>query len=171
MQMAQEIIGKPVISMDDGVNLGKVRDLYFDPNVERLVALSLGGGGLFGARGRLIELDQISVMGEDVVLIQSAETVQKKNEATRSNEWVSYGKLHYRSIRTDGGTPIGDIEDVTLNEEGRVLDFRLGFVHVRGPIRQSRRVPRGAMLDAGNDSGKMTVRLAEAEEELAVAAS
>lgn len=171
MQTAQETIGKPIISMDNGADVGKVRDLYFDPNVERLVGISLGGGGIFGARSRLIDLDQVAALGEDVVLIQGADSVQKKNETTHSDAWVSYSKLHYRFLQTAGGTPIGDLEDVTLNEDGCVLNFRLGFVHVSGPIRQSRSVPRAARLDVGNDSGKMRVRLAEVEEDLVAAAS
>src|SRR5687768_9958451 len=120
MQTAHEVIGKQVISIDHGEAQGKVRDLYFDPQLQHMTGLSLGGGGIFGARSKSIRLENVAVLGNDAVLVNSSSDVQDASEVTETATWVRLSDLRGWDVQTSGGTPIGKLDDVTLGEDGRV---------------------------------------------------
>ena len=72
---------------------------------------------------------------------------------------------------TPGGTKVGQIGDVILDQEARVSRFRLSKVFVAGTIAEDPTIPRGAMLDTGGVDGVMTIDLPKAEQPEAVSAS
>ncbi|MCC6455968.1 MAG: PRC-barrel domain-containing protein [Caldilineaceae bacterium] len=165
MQTAQEVIGKQVISIDQGAVLGKVRDLYFDPQLQRLVALSLGGGGIFGSHPKSVQLENVVVLGNDAVLVKSASDVQEGGEGDAAAAWMRLHDLRGREVTTTGGTPIGKLDDVTLGEDGQVLDIMLAWTRVEGPIGKTNMVTRRSVVDAGAETQAITIDLAMAEQE------
>lgn len=164
MQMGQDIIGKTVISLDTGKTLGQVKDLYFDASVKNLVALYLGHEGLLSRKTRVIRFSQIAVLGEDVILVKSAESVEEKNLIDGADAWVSRSELHGRKVTTTGRTPIGRIDDLTMGDNGMVMDFTLIWTQIGGPIGESHLLARSAVTDPGNDIDVMQVDLAVAEQ-------
>jgi uncharacterized protein YrrD len=165
MQTAHELTGKQVISIDHGEAQGKVRDLYFDPQLQYLVALSLGGGGIFGARPKIIRLENVAVLGNDAVLIKSSNDVQDPTQVEETATWIRLSDFRGSDVRTSGGTPIGKVDDVTLGEDGRVLDILLAWTRVGGPIGASNMVTRRAIVDVGTENHIITIDLAAAEQE------
>ena len=165
MQTAHELIGKQVISIDHGEAQGKVRDIYFDPQLQRLVALSLGGGGIFGARPKIIRLENVAVLGNDAVLVKSSDAVQDPAEVEETATWLRLGDIRGWDVRTSGGTPIGKVDDVTLGEDGRVLDILLAWTRVGGPIGASNMVTRRAVTSVEAERHLITIDLAAAEQE------
>jgi len=51
-----------------------------------------------------------------------------------------------------------------LDGEARITGFSLGKVFVEGPVAESRRIMKGAVVDTGRDDGVMTVDLSKAEQ-------
>jgi uncharacterized protein YrrD len=168
MQTGNEIVGKPVVTLDNGEMLGKVRDLYLDAQLENLVALSLGGGGLFGVRTRVVPLASVTCLGEDVVLIKSSTGVYDQGEIEETSTWQRRSKVRGRKVETPGGTPIGTIDDITIDGDGRVRDYTLAWTQVGGPIGQSHLLMKEAVLDPGSETGVMRVDLRAAEEHASV---
>jgi uncharacterized protein YrrD len=168
MQTGSEIVGKPVVSVDNGEMLGKVRDLYFDRQLEKLVALSLGGGGLFGVRSKVVHLSNVNCLGEDVVLVESSTTVYDDSEIEERSNWQRRSKIRGRKVETPGGTPIGTIDDITIDHDGRIRDYTLAWTQVGGPIGRSHLLLREAVLDPGSETGVMMVDLRAAEEHASV---
>ena len=101
-----------MVSVDNGEMLGKVRDLYFDSQLESLVALSLGGGGLFGARTKVVLLSNVNCLGEDVVLVESSTAVHDDSEIEEGSNWQRRSKARGRKVETPGGAPMGTIDDI-----------------------------------------------------------
>lgn len=163
MQSGQDVIGKTVVSLDSGKIIGSVKDLYFDAPLNTLVALYLGREGLLQRATKVVRFSEIAVLGDDVILVHSSESVQDKNTFEDAGDWVSRSELHGRKITTSGGTPIGRIDDITLGDNGMVLDFTLIWTQVGGPIGDSLLITRRAVLDAGHELDVMTVDLTTAE--------
>jgi hypothetical protein len=42
MRLGKDLLDKPIISLTDGRNVGKVKDLYLDEQLEKITALYLG---------------------------------------------------------------------------------------------------------------------------------
>lgn len=165
MRFGKDLIGKSIVSMDEGRIIGTVRDIYLDSNLERLIGLHLGREGLISRKSKLIPRTAIAVMGVDVILTKTSDVVTDDKVHEGAADWVLLDKLQGREVDTSGRTKVGHIGDVILNEDAYVVGFTLSRVYVEGPIAQSRTVMREAILDNGNADGTMTVDLTKLEQQ------
>lgn len=164
MRLGKDLIGKPVYSMTDGRLLGSVKDLYLDQDLELLTGIYLGSEGLIKRKSLLIARRNVMVFGIDAILAKAADVVTDDEETEEAEHWLRREELQKREIDTPGGTKVGAIGDILLDEEARVTGFSLGKVFVEGPVAESRRIMRGAIVDTGRDDGIMTVDLSKAEQ-------
>lgn len=164
MRYSKDIIGKPVYSIDDGSHLGTVRDVYIDEALAWLAGVHLGTEGLISRKSLLIAREAIVVFGVDAVLAKKADVVGEKKSMPASAQWIRLDKLQGRQVDTPGGTRVGTIGDVLLDEEAHVIGFRLSRVFVEGPIAEYPTIRREAMVDTGSEDGALTIDLARAEQ-------
>jgi uncharacterized protein YrrD len=150
--------------MTDGRLLGTVKDLYLDQDLELLTGIYMGSEGLIKRKSLLIARRSIMVFGIDAILAKSSDVVSDDDQAEEAKHWLRREELQKREIDTPGGTKVGTIGDVLLDEEARINGFSLGKVFVEGPVAESRRILKGAIIDTGRDDGVMTVDLSKAEQ-------
>jgi sporulation protein YlmC with PRC-barrel domain len=150
--------------MTDGRLLGTVKDLYLDPDLELLTGIYMGSEGLIKRKSLLIPRRSIMVFGIDAMLSKSSDVVTDDEQAEEAEHWLRREDLQKREIDTPGGTKVGTIGDILLDGEARIIGFSLGKVFVEGPVADSRRILKGAIVDTGRDDGTMTVDLSKAEQ-------
>lgn len=170
MRNSKDLIGKSVVSIDEGRLIGTVRDVYLDPNLDWLAGVHLGKEGLISRRSLLIPREDIVVFGVDFVLSRSDDVVTDDKNLPASERWVRLDKLQGREVDTTGGTRVGVIGDAILDEEARIIGFTLSRVYVEGPIAESRTIYQEAIVDNGQEDGTMTVDLAKVEQQSQVGA-
>lgn len=164
MRNSKEFIGKPVFSLDEGRQLGTVRDLYVDRALDRLAGVHLGREGLLSRKSLLIPRAAIAVFGIDAVLAQHGDVVSDSKQMPESKQWMRLDDLAGRQVDTPAGTRIGTISDVLLDDEARITGFVLSRVQVTGPLAEHPVVPREAVIDTGHEDQVMTIDLALAEQ-------
>ncbi len=164
MRLGKDLIGKPIYSMTDGRLLGSVKDLYLDKDLELMTGVYVGSEGLIKRKALLITRRNISVFGIDAILAKSSDVVTDDDQADEAKHWLRRDDLQKREIDTPGGTKVGSIGDILLDEEAHIVGFSLGKVFVEGPVAESRRILKGAIIDTGRDDGVMTVDLSKAEQ-------
>lgn len=165
MRNSKDLIGKSVVSIDEGRLVGSVRDVYLDENLEWLAGVHLGKEGLISRRSLLIRREDIAVFGYDFVLSRAADVVTDDKEFPSSERWIRLDKLQGREVDTTGGTRVGVIGDAILDDEARIIGFTLSRVFVEGPVAESRTIYQNAIVDNGQEDGRMTVDLAKVEEQ------
>jgi uncharacterized protein YrrD len=163
MRLAKDLIGKPIISISGGRQLGTVKDVYLDSYLTEVGGVYLGPVRLLGRRARLIQGKDVTVFGVDAVLVKNPQTVTDSGEVPEWSTWVRRDRLHGRQAATAGGTRVGMIEDVILDESMQIIGFRFGRVFVEGPIAERRALVRGAVLDVGSEDDTMIIDLSIAE--------
>jgi uncharacterized protein YrrD len=163
MRYSKEFVGKPVYSLDEGRHLGTVRDVYVDRALAWLAGVHLGREGLLSRKSLLIARENIAVFGIDAVLAQRSDVVTDDRQAPETAQWLRLEDLIRRQVDTPAGTRVGAIGDVLLDDEARIIGFSLTRVQLEGPIAEHPVVPREALLDTGEEDGKMTIDLAAAE--------
>ncbi|MFZ0547370.1 MAG: PRC-barrel domain-containing protein [Candidatus Promineifilaceae bacterium] len=164
MRLGKDLIGKPIYSMTDGRLLGSVKDLYLDKDLELLTGIYMGNEGLIKRKSLLIARRNVSVFGIDAILAKASDVVTDDEQAEEAKHWLRREELQKRDIDTPGGTKVGTVGDILLDEEARIVGFSLGKVFVEGPVAESRRILKGAIVDTGRDDGVMTVDLSKAEQ-------
>jgi uncharacterized protein YrrD len=167
MRSSKELIGKTIISISDGRNLGVVKDVYLEQDLSGLAGIYLGAEGLFSRKARLIAGENVVVYGFDAILVKHNDVVLDHDTVSATADWIRLDKLRGRAINTPGGTRVGVLGDVYLDEEGRVVSFGLARSFVEGPIAERGIISRDVVIDTGRADGPMTIDLPRAEMESA----
>lgn len=166
MRLGKSLIGNPVFGGKDGRKLGEVKDVYLDDDLSSVVGIYLGHEGLLRPTPRFVERSDIALFGIDALLAESTFAVYEGDEAHEPPGWLRLDQLRGRQVRTPGGTKIGKVEDVVLDEAARVTGFTLANLSVRGPVAEADAVGRRVLVDPEDEEGVMTIDLAEAEQAL-----
>jgi sporulation protein YlmC with PRC-barrel domain len=164
MRLGKDFLDKPIYSITDGRFVGKVKDLYLDSNLERVVGLYLGSEGIFSRKDLLVNRDRITLFGLDATLAADSDIVLDITQVPDIDSWVRRQDLSGRDVNTSGGTRVGVISDILVSDEGAVLGFKLGRTFVEGPITRKQAVAREVVVDTGGADGVMTIDLAQAEQ-------
>ncbi len=158
--LGKELVGNPIVSIDDGHILGHVKDIYVDKPLHTVEGVYLGSEGILNRQPHFISRDKITTIGQDTVLVSSSQVVQ---EGEAAPHWLRRDDLTGRQVDTPGGTRIGLVDDVIIDERGDIVGVALGRVYVEGPVARNRAIKRTAVLDTGQDDGAMTIELSRAE--------
>jgi uncharacterized protein YrrD len=164
MRAGKDLTEKSIYSLTDGRLVGKVKDLYLDSNLERVVGLYLGSEGIFSRKNMLITRDRVTLFGVDAVLVADSEVVLEEAQVAELDTWVRRQDLAGRDVDTPGGTRVGIIGDILVDDEGTVVGFKLARTFVEGPISRKHAVAREVVVDTGGEDGVMTIDLAQAEQ-------
>jgi sporulation protein YlmC with PRC-barrel domain len=164
MRLGKDLLDKPLISVTDGRLVGRVKDLYLDSNLERIVGLYLGSEGIFSRKSMLVSRDRLTLLGIDAILAADSDVVIDESVATEIDQWVRRQELVGREVDTTGGTKVGVIGDVIINDDDGVIGFKLARIFVEGPIAKKQVVAREVVVDTGAEDGVMTIDLAQAEQ-------
>ena len=167
MFLGKDIIGIPVITVNDGRSIGRVKDLYLSTDCQTVAGVFLGTEGIFSRKSFLVGSEDITTIGQDAVLVTHADVIHEEgNLAEKAEPWLRRDELQGRPVDTSGGTKVGKIGDVLIDGEGNVLGFTLGNVYVTGPVADNRSVSIDTVLDVGQEDGAMTIDLRRAEEQV-----
>ncbi|MBA2276720.1 MAG: PRC-barrel domain-containing protein [Chloroflexia bacterium] len=149
--------GTPVISLADGVRLGTIDRILFDPERKEIVGFSFHqGGGFFGGKNAgvsgLIDVSDVHAVGPDAVTIDDVSAVRSDLAvATRCEELIDLEELIKREVVTEGGSDIGRVTAIQFGEDS----WRLTGIQVSPGI-----VPEGRLIAAGevrNIGGELVV--------------
>lgn len=165
MRLGKELIGKPIYSVTDGRFLGNVKDLYVNDTLYWLAGVHLGTEGLIKRKSLVIHRDHVVVFGIDAILTQNPDVVTDDKEQTAVTSWLRLSDLRGREVDTPGGTKVGTIGDIILGEGAHIKGFTLARVFVEGPVAEQGTIPRDALIDTGNEDGRMTIDLPKVEQQ------
>ncbi len=163
MRLGKDLTGKPIYSITDGQNLGSVKDVYFDQELNIITGIFTGTEGLLKRKALMIPSNQVSVYGIDAILVNDNDVIVQEDSNADAANWVRLSKLKGRDVDTPGGTKVATIGDVVLGEQGNVVGFTLSKVFVEGPVAQQGQITRSVIVDTGNEDGIMTINLTQAE--------
>jgi uncharacterized protein YrrD len=163
MRIAQEMLNKPVISVKEGKKIGTAQDFFVDRAMTQVSAIYLGSDGLFNRTEMFIKWPDVVTLGEDAILVEKADCLLEVSEFSNAERYVRRDDISGRRIDTPGGTSIGHVGDIIVDQKARIVGFSLPQVYVSGPIATNKAISRSSVVDTGDESGVLTANLAEAE--------
>jgi sporulation protein YlmC with PRC-barrel domain len=114
---ASALKNKAVVSMADGVQIGRVEDVLSDTAALRVAALVLTTTG-----GRsVLPVGAVRSLGADAVTVESATATQAADQADASNLLLSLGNLIGLKVVKGEGAYLGDVRDVTIEQASGAL--------------------------------------------------
>lgn len=150
MRTGKELIGLAIVDVRDGKKLGHADEIVVSPDDGRLLGFVMKGGGLFGGKESIVEIDDVRAIGRDAITVEGdevAHTPEASAEAFREARG-SGRSLVGRKIVTQGGTMVGQVHDIVLNEEQRrVTSLTIGG----GLLEQGDALPANRIVSVGPD--------------------
>jgi uncharacterized protein YrrD len=153
----------PVIRITDGKKLGEVKDLYLDRDIHMAVAIYLGVEGFFNRNAQVMNRGAVLVYGTDAWLVSGGDHVVRLADIPDSDAFTLASHMRGRAIETEGGTKIGEVDDVIFDSEAHVIGFSLRNLAVHGPLDERKVIAREAVTDMGSKDSPMTILLSKAE--------
>ncbi len=151
--------GKWIVSLTNGEKLGEVQDLLLDPAANEVVAAISSTSGLINRKASGVTRAAIQVFGLHAWLVTAPDSIQALDALVS----LPLADLRGRTVQTEGGTKIGTVGDVLLDDQMRVLGITLGKVAIQGPLAQSKQILKAAIKDLGSAKTPLLVDLPQAE--------
>lgn len=170
MPTAKEQLNKQVIATADGKILGKIKEVYFDPKVTKMTAVSLCSSSWFVRvflcflfRKRMIDSAKVQKFGLDTWLVEKSDVAVPPKKIAGYREFVPTSQLDNRKISSDGGTVIATVDSVMLDDNGKVLGFTLDKAPESGLLASRKAIAREAISNIGSKDSSMITTLEDAE--------
>ena len=163
MRHGKDFENKPIISLTDGRMLGRVKDVYVDDQLQQLAGLYLGSEGMIRRRAQVIQSQDVVLFGIDVVLAKNSDVITKDKELPDSINWRRLKDIQGYEVHTSGGTKLGIVGDIILDETGAIIGLSLSRVFVKGPLAEQSTVPREVVLESAHKEEIIRVDLAMLE--------
>lgn len=115
-----DIIGLPVISINEGQELGKVKDLVINPNGGSVAALIIDDGKwYFGAK--LLSFSAVSGIGEYAVTVDSSNQIVNINNAPDLEQLlIADIKVIGAKVLTKDGFIQGKVNEIVVDADGKI---------------------------------------------------
>lgn len=126
---ANELISMPVFGTSEGRELGRVKDVLFDPDRQMLLGLVVQP--VDDDALSFVERDGIIGLGRDAVTVEGGEALRPLATEERARTIVDSG-IHIGGAKviTESGDAIGQIDRVMLDNDGAIVGYRA----VAGPF-------------------------------------
>lgn len=127
--LSQELNGKLIINITNGEIIAKVIDVLINPDTHRVAALVTSKGSLLKRKTEALPGDAVQVWGQDVILVAGADLISTPDDLSNSETWLSVSdQLKGHEVVSTDGTRLGELNDVVIDAEGRVISYALGRV-------------------------------------------
>ena len=126
MLKGKSVIGKTILSLEEGVRLDKINDLVVDPEGRRVVALVVSEGG-FMSSSKVVPIGDVSSFGKDAVVIASSSSIISATADADLRELVEReDKILGKTVFTTSGDKQGSIADIYFQEStGEVVGYEI----------------------------------------------
>lgn len=115
MEHASSLRGYTIISYEEGKQLGSITAVNIDLSTKRIASFSFRDK-LIGGEYYFVPIDEVKVVGENVVIITSKTKVQKISDEL-SATGTSLKKLQGAKVATNAGKDVGTLLDFDFSHE------------------------------------------------------
>lgn len=148
----KELIGLPVMTFSEGRNIGKVKDILFDPEQNRVVALLIDEGGWFSS-ARVVPWQNIQMVGPDsIILPNSSAEIKADSDRYIKRIMQADNILTGTRVYTEDGRDLGTIGDMYIDDStGHVAGYEVSGGVFASSLRGKKFMPAPETLTVGRD--------------------
>ncbi|MGB9724569.1 MAG: PRC-barrel domain-containing protein [Chloroflexia bacterium] len=148
MKRLQQLKGMPVLSLQEGEVLGRVREAIVDVAAGRVVALTLDRRTPAGET-QVVATANIRSVGKEAITVEDRSSVVPISRIPRFKELAQRGRpLRGRTVMTEQGVRLGRVADATVDE----ANFRLAALVLQAFWGRGQVVPMERVRTIGTDA-------------------
>lgn len=117
MQKFKNVVGLPVVCVEDGKKVGRVSDIIFSPESKGVLAIILEKKGMELCRKAIAIKDVVS-LGDDAVIVSDITCIKKVTK----KDFVQNRALQGLHIYTKNGKDLGVVMDVIFDYQNATIE-------------------------------------------------
>ena len=150
---ASTVIGIPVFTIRTGKKIQEIKEVIYHPGQNRIAAFIVDKGSWFSG-AQIIVFEDIVVLGEDAVLVDSAAVLKKASEVQQDIESITKSHTYLTDTRiiTEKGEELGRVSDIFFdNKSGMVEEFEVSKNGTKNSKSEKKRVKISDIVTIGED--------------------
>jgi len=150
MRKGKKLIGRPILSLAEGVRVGEVKDVILGAANDAVVGLLVDEGGLFGS-AMVVPVEEIEAFGRDAVIVSARNSVRAAGEVRDIKEILDRKtSLIGTRVFTEFGDAQGAVNDIYFEEAtGRVVALEITGGAWQDATHGVRNLPIGDVIRTG----------------------
>ncbi|SMB94127.1 PRC-barrel domain-containing protein [Deinococcus hopiensis] len=166
MIKGKELLGRPIVAIDNGERIDTVHDLIFDHQANQVLGLLVDEGGWFHS-ARVLPFEAVRSIGEDAVMVDSAASVTSTRDDGRLADLLnSKVSLLGMTLLTTDGQNLGKLADVFFDEYSGQVEGYEATGGIFSDLSSGRTfVPAPEHVQIGHDAAIVPISVASAMEE------
>jgi len=121
LERYSEVIGLPVICIDNGKKLGTVEEVVFCPRLKQVRAFILERKGC-QLKKKVILIRDVRQLGKDALIVNDCSCIKELREAEASKSLEEKGSVIGLRVYTKAGEDIGVIKDVLFDSKTGIIE-------------------------------------------------
>lgn len=121
MERYSEVLGLPVICVDDGKKVGVVKNIIFCPKERKLLAFLLECKS-YELKKKLVLAKDIVSLGKAAVIIKDLNSLRDLRKAKKHNELKDKGEVLGLRVYSKDGEDMGVVKDVIFDYKNRTIE-------------------------------------------------
>jgi len=151
MRRARTVIGLPIISLAEGLRVGQVKDLVFDPDGRTIAALIVSEA-TWRRDAELVPIEKVRSFGRDAITIYDLSgLIEARSNRELYELFTADVKIDGLLAMTEGGNYLGIIEEVMLGPHGEMLAYEISTGFAEDVHRGKCLLPANEALTVGRD--------------------
>jgi len=151
MRRARTIIGLPVISLAEGVRVGEVKDVVFDPDGRKIAALVITEAS-WRQDAEIIPMDKVRSFGRDAVTIHALDgLIGARTDRDLNRLFASDVKLDGLLVMTEGGNYLGILEEIIVGLHGEMIAYEISTSFAEDVQQGKSLIPADEAVTVGRD--------------------
>ncbi len=146
----KDLVGMPIVSFAEGEKIGDVKDILFDPDQNRVVALLTSEGG-FLSSARAVMWESLKTVGHDAIIVpdRSAE-IKADSERYLKRIMEADNILKDTQVYTEDGRDLGKIGDMFIDDSsGEVVGYEVSGGMFSSTLKGKKFMPAPDTLTVG----------------------
>ena len=150
---SKSLLSMPIISLDEGQQIGRVRGIVVDPSTFTVAALVTDKQGWFGDY-KVVPFPSIMSIGEHAVTIDKRSSIEKPSNIPEVSKLIKNKQpLLGGKVFSETGTLLGIVEEFTFNTEtGAVETLEITGRFIESLFRGRKSLPVSAVVTIGTDA-------------------
>lgn len=151
MKRGRDLVGMPIINLSSGETIGRVQDVYFDPDSHQVTGIVMDGGGWLKGPRKICFVDLAGV-GNDAITI-SDESVILKEPIEEECIIAGDGTVIGNRVMTRDGNELGTIADVVFDHAtGAISHYQLSEGLIQDLLEGRETIPADTEFTYGKDA-------------------
>jgi uncharacterized protein YrrD len=150
-KLSRQIASLPVFSVNEGEQIGSVKNLVIDPAAKEIIALVIDQKGWF-REGKIIPFNKVSSIGDNAITVEKSGTAERPSNLPQIVKLIKNPtSLINSKIVSTAGKTLGYIEEFWFDSTGKITKIEISGRFLEGWLKGKAYLPAEEIVTIGKD--------------------